>query len=425
MKVVGRIERGCNSFLEGEGEESGFNKEDVHLQDFDMKYSIVGQVQRHLISNSKEGEEHAIALLRDYKEHNPGLHDADLVGSIHEGDMLLRQAIRYKSLSLVQYLCLEFAPNYHDIHYKNFDGSTSFHMAVVLGLEPIALFLHSLNVIDVRRTGPLPQDILPIKAFFKKTDKLLMALIRDPAVNFCAQEFTYSFAVIDCLILRNEETQSAMLERVGPQLNWRVMDPDAKTINKYPFIFAVLGRVRPWKYVLMILNHPSVDLKTLSETHLHNFIWNLCLNYHDPNIFFNVFCRLSQDQRWQARLAWVDCTKAHYLPGSNRYSNLDESQRKADDIIREGPICTLINHIESQLGREHLVFGLFLLFQDGYVEGKLPQKWQRFFNIMLQLPIDLQMVMCCRLEGRWKDYYTDVEVEGSVRKHLEWYGMYG
>jgi hypothetical protein len=104
---------------------------------------------------------------------------------------------------------------------------------------------------------------------------------------------------------------------------------------------------------------------------------------------------------------------------------LDESQRKADDIIREGPICTLINHIESQLGREHLVFGLFLLFQDGYVEGKLPQKWQRFFNIMLQLPIDLQMVMCCRLEGRWKDYYTDVEVEGSVRKHLEWYGMYG
>lgn len=94
MKIVGSMEWGCNSFFEGEGEESGSEKEDEHLQESDMKFRIVGRVQRHLISNDKESEQHAIALLRDHKERNPDLDDADLIGSIYEGDMLLRQAIR-------------------------------------------------------------------------------------------------------------------------------------------------------------------------------------------------------------------------------------------------------------------------------------------------------------------------------------------
>lgn len=49
---------------------------------------------------------------------------------------------------------------------------------------------------------------------------------------------------------------------------------------------------------------------------------------------------------------------------------------------------------------------------------------RQYFKLMIDLPLQLQMVMCRRLEGSGKGYYTTYQINGSVRKHFDWYGLY-
>jgi hypothetical protein len=250
----------------------------------------------------------------------------------------------------------------------------------------------------------------------------------------------YDPAVHGVLTSNNHDLLNALLVRVGPHLNYKVSLESGPWADIPFYLFELLLSYDRIDVIEKIIEHPCVDLRTLEDNHLRIFFSQLYLLGHSHILFASVMLCLSHAQRKLAFHSW-DMPRPLYLklgtktdmlnkslvacvvPGyceSPESSNLSEEELQRDS--NPGWFGRLAYKL-LKYGQN--IMGLFLLYQDGYVEGKLSKKWERFFNILLKLPLEMQMLMCQRLQGSAKYLFTLKEIDGSLRKHLEWFGMYG
>jgi hypothetical protein len=447
------------------GEARGAEEADIKMDDkcedkreHEHRIALLHRVTNCLDTNG-HGEDCAISLLSDYQSRsfNPQLL---LETKLSDGYNLLCIAIAHKSLKLVSYLCLEFAPGNVAMHHRLGDDgiSTSLEIAIAEDAKDIALFLHSLHLVVVNHSTPNRTPLL-IKAFDKRMDNLVVALLKDPVLNISDKD-NFEYLIFQRLIMwGREKIVMAVVGHLARSLN-RLIGQDKYSFPMPGYLFAFITRTLPFELVIQAINHPSVDLQRLDDGHLQTFIGHMLLSGPTCALFVPTVLRLTHHQRRLALPMWIAISFEN--EGKQGHVNWQEFAPKLKCFV-PGPCArkTGREYTGKELERDatperfgylayHLLgYGLdaltlFLLYQDGYlgwdVEGdegakknlskremkkrNMVSRWKRYFGILEQLPMEMQMLLCRRLEGSPKDLYTGEEIEGSLRKHLRWYGDY-
>jgi hypothetical protein len=407
------------------------------LQEVYSPREIYDVVQYHLVyPDSFRDAFHAINFLKDIKAQKKKQIFGRGEVYLYESD-LVDLAIAFNSLQLVKYLCLEYYGPEQIIH-PNFKHAYLL-MAIDRYREDIALFLYSLDCVDDDRLIASDRREWFRKAAQHKLYRLLLTFLKDSTISLLDPCGFYDHAVYDVLCSNNNDLFNALLVRMGPHLNNKVFSDSGSSAGLAFYLFEELLNPPRIEVVEKIIEHPCVDLTTLKDEHIKLFFTQLCWLDHNHALCASAMLRLSHPQRRLALDSWRKAWAVYYQPvpqsdGSReslsacvvpRHCNSEHSTHFSEEELQRDATPERFGRLAYKLlNYGQNFFGLFLLYQEEFLAGKVDDGWQRLLNIMLGLPLDLQMVMCRRLEGSAKNIYTGKEVSASVEKHLRWYAQY-
>jgi hypothetical protein len=324
------------------------------------------------------------------------------------------------------------------MHHLTPYGGTSLLQAIRDGSEEIALFLYSLGIFDLNMCYH-PYELVLEEAESKKMSTLLLALLRDPLVKLYDNREYYLDVVFRVFCSYGNDWQDAILKRLALDLN-RKFSIIGSTGMEVDYFFPSLVIRGHLDLVVLALNHPAIDIRDLDMKHLGRFTRTVFAFMHYHDLFASIVLRLNHAQRSYALRVWgllaLDQRDRQLALGTIMGTrtpqclvpitcpNGEDSGFSHDQLTRD-TTAERFGRIAYRLRRYGLhVFGLFLLYQEGYVDGKMGDGWKRYFDILLQLPLEMQMLMCRRLQGSAKDLFATKEIDGSLRGHLVWYGQY-
>jgi hypothetical protein len=397
-------------------------------------YSSFGfRVKKQIEHELQQGkEDDAILILKSFQSECTSAKPAE--PQVPAGFLLLSVAIRNKCTKFVRFLCLEFAPNNRAMHEIPYGGKTSLMYAIYTGCEEMALFLHSLGICDVNLHPDDRKSALE-EAECRGMGQLLLVLLRDPQVKLTNDEGYYKDALLRVLANYGTQYQDVILKRLACDINRRFRRDDPAAQSPH-YLLSCLVKQNDADLVLHVLDHPAIDITQICQFHLSALVFALFITAHDHAAFASIVLRLNHAQRKNALREWQEVLNLPPMGGPNmsplipqcivpnRCPSNFHSGFSHDQLVKNATPKRFgwIAYPLNQYGLQ--VFGLFLLYQDGYVAGDMGNGWKRYFYILQKLPLDMQMVMCRRLHGSDKDIYTGKQIEECTRKHLGWYAVY-
>lgn len=354
---------------------------------------LAAMIEVNLAGGNEQG---AIALLEDSSHLKPNYVVKNV---LPDQRSLMSIAIDHGALQLVRFLCLEYAPKSVSLYLMCYTSRNPLRYAVSVGAEDIGLFLHSLDVIDVNKADVISSHVLT-DTLEHNLLRLYGAVLSNPKVNLIDENQHYFRPVRRILESGKWDYIKLLLNRLAGDLD-RFVSRWIFLGTLYPqYILGIVAGTRNNHLIVQVLNHPAVCLSSLQIEHIMEFTATLCLNGARPYLLANVLLRLNPKQRLQVT---ENC--------------LQGNMKEMCKLLRWPIRC-------KYLHRGLFVFTLFLLYQDGYLQGAVPEAWQRFFSILRRLPLELQMLSCRRLDLQATEYYLPSEISTSLANHLSYYVEY-
>jgi hypothetical protein len=354
---------------------------------------LVAMIEKNLADGN---EQEAIALLKESTHLKPYY----VVGCVlPDQRSLMSIAIDHRALQLVRFMCLEYAPESVTLNLMCYTSRNPLRYAVIAGAEDIALFLHALDIIDVNKADVGSCHVLSY-TFEQNFLRLYGAILKNPNVNLLDDNQQYFRPVRRIFESGKWEYIKLLLNRIAGDLD-RLVSRWIFLGSLYPqYILGIVAGTRNNHLITQVLDHPAVCLSSLQIEHVVEFATILCVNGARPYLLANVLLRLSPKQR-------VKVTE----------NCLQENMEEMCNLLQWPIRCRYLQH-------GLFVFTLFLLYQDGYLQGAIPEAWQRFFTILRRLPLELQMLSCRRLDLQSIEYYLPSKVSTGLANHFSYYLEY-